>query len=109
MRSWTDQDRARQSQAIRNWQPWKKSTGPRTHDGKRRTSQNAWKHGGRSRTIRDLKRWLCEQRRYVASLRRVFLGPFRTNGLLSPALLPPPILPASLQKICYDSPLTRPP
>ena len=31
--------------AARRDRPWEKSTGPRTADGKRRSSQNAWKRG----------------------------------------------------------------
>ncbi|MGP1345555.1 MAG: hypothetical protein ACTS3F_02650 [Phycisphaerales bacterium] len=33
--------------ALRN-EPWRHSTGPRTPEGKRRCSQNAWKHGERA-------------------------------------------------------------
>jgi hypothetical protein len=32
---WTDQRRATQSTLIRNWQPWARSTGPKTATGKR--------------------------------------------------------------------------
>lgn len=39
--SWTPERRAKQAEAIRRWQPWKKSTGPRTKEGKARSSRNA--------------------------------------------------------------------
>lgn len=39
-RQWTDEQRARQSAMIRQWQPWAKSTGARTLEGKAVSSQN---------------------------------------------------------------------
>lgn len=39
-RHWTDEQRARQSATIRQWQPWAKSTGARTPEGKAVSSQN---------------------------------------------------------------------
>lgn len=39
--SWTPERRAKQAEAIRRWQPWSKSTGPRTEEGKARSSRNA--------------------------------------------------------------------
>ena len=39
--SWTPERRAKQAEAIRRWQPWNKSTGPRTKEGKARSSRNA--------------------------------------------------------------------
>lgn len=45
---WTPERRARQSMLIRNWNPSSKSTRPKTIVGKIRSSQNAYKHGGRS-------------------------------------------------------------
>lgn len=53
-RQWTDAQRARQAELIRSWQPWKKSTGPRTPEGKKVSAQNAvdvW--------VRDLRRRLA--------------------------------------------------
>ena len=44
----TPAHRARQSQAIRTWQPWEKSTGPKSAEGKAVVASNAVKHGGRS-------------------------------------------------------------
>jgi len=38
---WTAASRARQSQLIRCWAPWTRSTGPRTVGGKARSSRNA--------------------------------------------------------------------
>ena len=39
-RNWTPEARARQSELIRGWQPWKHSTGARTPQGKAISAQN---------------------------------------------------------------------
>jgi hypothetical protein len=39
-RIWTPEARARQSELIRTWQPWKHSTGARTPQGKAISAQN---------------------------------------------------------------------
>ena len=61
---WTAERRARQATLIQNWRPWDTSTGPRTAEGKARSSGNAWQHGGRSQEARAelaaLRRMLCE-------------------------------------------------
>jgi hypothetical protein len=41
--TWTAERRARQAMLIHTWQPWKKSTGPRTLEGKSKSSRNAYK------------------------------------------------------------------
>src|SRR5689334_1952589 len=46
---WTPERRARQAAAIRTWQPWRHTTGPRTDAGKARCMMNALRHGFRSR------------------------------------------------------------
>jgi hypothetical protein len=38
---WTPERRAKQAAAIRQWQPWSKSTGPRTPLGKSIASSNS--------------------------------------------------------------------
>ena len=48
MRHWTVEERSKQSQLIQNWQPWNKSTGARTPEGKAISSRNAHKGGVRS-------------------------------------------------------------
>lgn len=42
---WTPERRARQAELIRSWKPWERSTGPRTAEGKARTSRNGFKGG----------------------------------------------------------------
>jgi hypothetical protein len=52
---WTPERRARQAEAIRRWQPWAKSTGPRTDEGKARAKMNGYR-GGHWRELRELTR-----------------------------------------------------
>lgn len=52
---WTPERRARQAEAIRRWKPWAKSTGPRSDEGKARSSRNAYR-GGRWRELRELSK-----------------------------------------------------
>ena len=66
-KGWSPERRARQALAIRNWQPWRKSTGPRTQDGKARSARNALKHGLRSRATIEARR---EDRRVLACAAR---------------------------------------
>lgn len=54
---WTPERRARQAALIRTWRPWEKSTGPRSEEGKARTSRNGFK-GGHRATLRELARAL---------------------------------------------------
>ena len=59
---WTLERRAQQSAAIRRWQPWVKSTGPRSPDGKVRAARNADK-GGKWRETRELFKLLNQEMR----------------------------------------------
>jgi len=56
---WSPERRKRQSELIRQWRPWKQSTGPRTPMGKQQVGRNAYKGGTRS-MIRSLARVLRE-------------------------------------------------
>jgi hypothetical protein len=44
-RKWTPEQRLRQSEAIRRWKPWERSTGAKTDYGKVISSKNATKTG----------------------------------------------------------------
>lgn len=62
---WTLERRQRQAELIRQWQPWKQSTGPQSAEGKARSSRNAYK-GGVSQQLRALN---IELRRELAAMR----------------------------------------
>jgi hypothetical protein len=51
---WTDERRARQASLIHQWQPWRKSTGPRTAQGKAISSRNAYKPTSVRRTLQAI-------------------------------------------------------
>jgi hypothetical protein len=55
---WTVERRARQSDLIRTWRPWERSTGPRSNGGKSAAAMNAYKHGLRSAAWVDLRQRL---------------------------------------------------
>ncbi|MFN0129105.1 MAG: hypothetical protein ACKV19_20735 [Verrucomicrobiales bacterium] len=59
MNGWSLERRRRQSLLIQTWQPWNQSTGPRTPEGKARSSKNADK-GRLRQKLRNL-RWLLRQ------------------------------------------------
>lgn len=61
-RNWTPEQRQQQAERIRNWCPWKHSTGPKTAEGKARSSRNRWKGGVRP-MLRELARLLEAQRK----------------------------------------------
>ena len=69
--TWTPERRARQAELIRTWQPWAKSTGPRTPEGRQRVSRNAWTGGHRAQ-LRELSKLVnaeCRQaRELIASV-----------------------------------------
>lgn len=53
MNGWTKERRARQAELIRQWQPWAKSTGPKSDEGKERVARNGWR-GGHRQKLREL-------------------------------------------------------
>ena len=55
MRQWTQEERLKQSQLIRNWRPWEQYTGAKTEAGKAVSKMNAYKHGGRSAVINEVE------------------------------------------------------
>lgn len=55
-----DTKAAKQSEKIRQWQPWASSTGPRTGKGKAASSRNAYK-GGEGSLLLRMSRLLREQ------------------------------------------------
>ena len=61
MRQWTTQERQRQAELIKQWQPWQHSTGARTIEGKAIASRNAYK-GGFRQQMKELSQLLRHQR-----------------------------------------------
>ena len=60
----TPEHRRLRSEMIHRWRPWEKSTGPRTPEGKARSSRNRWRGGQRERfraLMRELHSALDEQ------------------------------------------------
>ena len=62
MRQWTEAERLRQAELIKNWQPWRNSTGATTAQGKAKASRNAFKHGAYSADMRMMMQALREQK-----------------------------------------------
>jgi hypothetical protein len=52
---WTPERKAKQSALIRNWKPWEKSTGAKTKEGKKISSQNAITHGAFTEENREIQ------------------------------------------------------
>lgn len=74
MRIWTEAAKAAQREAIKRWQPWAKSTGPRTQAGKTRSSSNARKSDRPSiKGIRTLSAALTAQSRGLRALKALNL------------------------------------
>ena len=63
-RKWTAKQRKAQAESIRRSRPWDKSTGPRTTEGKAKTSQNALKHGVRSKVVKKYRQIVRENRMF---------------------------------------------
>ncbi len=61
LRNWTQSQRQDQSAKCRAQKIWLKATGPKTIEGKKRSSQNARKHGMRSEEIKSFKKLLRMQ------------------------------------------------
>lgn len=65
---WTAERRARQAAAIRRWQPWRSSTGPKSAAGKTRSSQNASKPGSVAKQVAEIKADLTKVRRMIRAI-----------------------------------------
>lgn len=69
-RSWTDAQRTEQAQKLRTRKIWLASTGPRTVDGKLKSSQNArGAHYIERQEIKTINRYLRTQKSYIELIR----------------------------------------
>lgn len=75
-RQWTDQQRAEASKIAILHQPWKKSTGPRSITGKKKSARNSYKHGHFS-CEHQVIRWYIR----LAALRLKQIKAYRTARL----------------------------
>ena len=64
MRHWTPAERQRQAELIRQWQPWRHSTGARTIEGKAIASHNAYK-GSVRQQLKELSLLLRAQKQAI--------------------------------------------
>lgn len=55
-RKWTAKQRKQLGRAMNQRRPWDSSTGPRSPEGKSRSSQNALRNGVRSKVVRDFRK-----------------------------------------------------
>lgn len=53
-RGWSQERRARQAAAIREWRPWERSTGPRTTTDKAVSSRNAFKGSPMTQALMEI-------------------------------------------------------
>ncbi len=73
--TWTQERRAAQSARLKASKPWKKSTGPKTAEGKSRSRLNALKHGDRSLLMQRANDLLRHQRAFMRLARLLITDP----------------------------------
>ena len=68
-RTWTSKQLKKQCEAIRRWNPWQQSGGPKSPEGKAAAAGNAWKGGDRHKlrqAIKALNGAMHKQRDWLA-------------------------------------------
>jgi len=76
-RIWTDEQKAAQSALIHSWQPWTRSTGARTPEGKRISSMNVLVgNANRAAALAIAKQELREAEAKVLKLSRGKIDPW---------------------------------
>ncbi len=67
-KGWTPERRRPQASRIRRQRPWRHATGPRTVEGKARSSQNAVARDPNALLMKELRALLREQARFRREL-----------------------------------------
>jgi hypothetical protein len=68
-KGWPPERRKAQAERAKKQQPWLKSTGPKTDDGKDVVKNNALQHGFRSTEYAEILRLLRAQASFVKSFK----------------------------------------
>ena len=68
MRQWTPEERMRQAELIKTWQPWN-NLPPKSAKAKSASRRNALKHGAYSREVKEMRRYLKECRARLKALK----------------------------------------
>lgn len=69
-KGWPPERRRAQAERIRQWKPWRFSTGPRSRAGKDKVSMNAFRHGLSSKPVRDFVAVLRRQQKFIKDIER---------------------------------------
>lgn len=67
-KGWTPERRQAQRERILKNKPWEKSTGPKTTQGKEKSSQNALKTGYRTKELLAIRKYLRDSRRVMEAI-----------------------------------------
>ncbi len=80
-KSWTEEEKKRQSELIKKCRPWEKSTGPRTPEGKRISSRNAYRELEEMNCVqliskygRDLREYQHHKRLLSSKMKQLFIA-----------------------------------
>ncbi len=65
-KGWSEERRKKQAERCRQNKPWEQSTGPKTTEGKKRSSLNAYKHGHRCGVWDECREMLRLNREFVS-------------------------------------------
>jgi hypothetical protein len=79
-RLWTAEEKHKQSQLIKRWQPWSKSTGPKTQAGKEKSKMNARKHGGYCAGLKQYRQSIAQCRKLVCNIRKLYKESLKDIG-----------------------------